>query len=295
MNWEEELKRKAAMINEALDHYLPPADRYPIKIHEAMRYSLFAGGKRLRGALLLSVAEMLEMDPKRVLPAAASVEMIHTYSLIHDDLPAMDDDDFRRGKPTCHRVFGEAIAILAGDALLTLAFQTLGELKKEGFSSDLILGIVDELSRAAGTEGLIGGQVVDLESEGVEVGSDTLAYIHEHKTGALFCAAVRAGAILAGAGEAELQALTDYAKAFGLAFQITDDILDVIGDEKEMGKPAKSDAAKKKATYPAVFGLEESRHIAAEQVRKALHSLKMFGARAAFLEEAARYLLQRKS
>lgn len=295
MSWETELSRKAALINEALDCYLPPAWRYPAKIHEAMRYSLFAGGKRLRGALVLGVAEMLEMDPKRVLPAAASVEMVHTYSLIHDDLPAMDNDDFRRGKPTCHRVFGEAIAILAGDALLTLAFQTLSELRKEGFTSDLILDIVDELSRAAGTEGLIGGQVVDLESEGVEVGSDTLVYIHEHKTGALFCAAVRIGALLAGAGAAELQALTDYAKAFGLAFQITDDILDVVGDEKEMGKPAKSDMAKKKATYPAIFGLEEAHSIAAEQVRKALHSLKMFGARASFLEEAAKYLLQRKS
>lgn len=295
MNWEAELSRKAALINEALDRYLPPAYHYPAKIHEAMRYSLFAGGKRLRGALLLGVAEMLGMDPKRVLPAAASVEMIHTYSLIHDDLPAMDDDDFRRGKPTCHRVFGEAIAILAGDALLTLAFQTLSELKKEGFAPDLILDVVDELSRAAGTEGLIGGQVVDLESEGVEVESDTLAYIHEHKTGALFCAAVRSGALLAGAGASELQALTDYARAFGLAFQITDDILDIVGDEKEMGKPAKSDVAKKKATYPALFGLEKARCIAAEQVRKALHSLEMFGARAAFLEEAAKYLLQRKS
>lgn len=295
MNWEEELSQKAAMINDALDRYLPPASCYPAKIHEAMRYSLFAGGKRLRGALVLAVAEMLKMEPKRVLPAAAAVEMIHTYSLIHDDLPAMDDDDYRRGRPTCHKVFGEAVAILAGDALLTLAFQTLSDLKREGFAPDLILKTIEEVSRAAGTDGLIGGQVVDLESEGVEVEGDTLAYIHEHKTGALFSAAVRSGALLAGADELQLQALTDYARAFGLAFQITDDILDIIGDEKELGKPVKSDLVKNKATYPALFGLEQAQKLAADQVHKAVHSLKMFGAKAAFLEETARYLLQRKS
>ncbi|HHW40704.1 MAG TPA: polyprenyl synthetase family protein [Syntrophomonadaceae bacterium] len=295
MNWERELAQKAAMINAALDRYLPPASQYPPKIHEAMRYSLFAGGKRLRGALVLAVAELLYMEPKRVLPVAASLEMIHTYSLIHDDLPAMDDDDYRRGKPTCHRVFGEAVAILAGDALLTLAFQTLSGLKEEGFDAGLIVKIVEEVSRAAGTEGLIGGQVVDLESEGIQVVSDTLAYIHEHKTGALFRVAVRSGALLAGADALQLQALTDYAAAFGLAFQITDDILDITGDERELGKPVKSDLVKKKATYPAVFGIEQARSLAAEQVKKALHSLEMFGSRAEFLRETVRYLLHRKS
>ncbi len=295
MNWEKELAQKAAMINAALDRYLPPASQYPPKIHEAMRYSLFAGGKRLRGALVLAVAELLNMEPKRVLPVAASLEMIHTYSLIHDDLPAMDDDDYRRGKPTCHRVFGEAVAIIAGDALLTLAFQTLSDLKKEGFDAGLIVKIVEEVSRAAGTDGLIGGQVVDLESEGIQVVSDTLAYIHEHKTGALFRAAVRSGALLAGADARQLQALTDYAAAFGLAFQITDDILDITGDERELGKPVKSDLVKKKATYPAVFGIEQARSLAAEQVNKALHSLEIFGSRAEFLRETVRYLLHRKS
>lgn len=283
------------MINAALDRYLPPASRYPPKIHEAMRYSLFAGGKRLRGALVLAVAELLSMEPKRVLPVAASLEMIHTYSLIHDDLPAMDDDDYRRGKPTCHRVFGEAVAILAGDALLTLAFQTLSDLKKEGFDAGLVVKIVEEVSKAAGTGGLIGGQVVDLESEGIQVMPDTLAYIHEHKTGALFRAAVCSASLLAGADERQLQALTDYAAAFGLAFQITDDILDITGDERELGKPVKSDLVKKKATYPAVFGMEKARRLAAEQVNKALHSLEMFGSRADFLRETVRYLLHRKS
>jgi len=293
--WKKELGEKAALINATLDRYLPQASRYPPKIHEAMRYSVFAGGKRLRGALILAVAELLNMEPKRVLPAAASLEMIHTYSLIHDDLPAMDDDDYRRGKPTCHRVFGEAVAILAGDALLTLAFQTLSNLKKEGFDAGLIVEIVEEVSRAAGTGGLIGGQVVDLESEGIQVTPNTLAYIHEHKTGDLFRAAVRCGALLAGADAHQLQALTDYAAAFGLAFQITDDILDLTGDERELGKPVKSDLVKKKATYPAVFGMEQARRLAAEQVNKALHSLEMFGSRAEFLREAVRYLLHRKS
>ncbi|HAA90460.1 MAG: Polyprenyl synthetase [Thermoanaerobacterales bacterium 50_218] len=295
MTWEGALVAKAEMINEALNHYLPSESVYPPLIHEAMRYSLFAGGKRLRGALTLATAEALGLKQERVLAAACALEMIHTYSLIHDDLPAMDDDDFRRGKPTCHRVYGEAIAILAGDALLTLAFGVLCRLRESGFSPGVILQVIEEVATAAGTKGLIGGQVVDLESEGCEVSPDTVEYIHLHKTAALFRAAVRCGALLAGADQQKLGLLTDYAVALGMAFQITDDILDLIGDEKVLGKPVKSDLAKEKATYPSVFGLEQAREMAAFYVDKALQALETLGPEFEFLRGAACYLLQRRS
>jgi len=295
VNWERELAARAELINEGLDRYLPPASYYPPIIHEAIRYSLFAGGKRLRGALTLAAAEALGMKQTCILPAACALEMIHSYSLIHDDLPAMDDDDYRRGKPTCHLVFGEATAILAGDALLTLAFATLCRLKEEAFQPELIVQVIEEVAVAAGTKGLIGGQVVDLESEGRTPTPDLLEYIHLHKTGALFRAAVRVGALLAQADEQALSALTEYAVAFGLAFQITDDLLDLTGNKVLMGKAAKRDLAKQKATYPALFGLERTRELAALQVRKALQRLEIFDARAEFLREAARYLLYRIS
>lgn len=294
MNWEGALATKADLINEALAHYLPAASDYPTSIHEAMRYSLFAGGKRLRGALTLATAEALGLKQVYVLPAACALEMIHTYSLIHDDLPAIDDDDFRRGKPTCHRVFGEATAILAGDALLTLAFTTLCRLQ-EDFPMGVTLQVIEEIATAAGTRGLIGGQIIDLESEGREVTPNVLEYIHLHKTSALFRAAVRSGALLAKAGIKEVSALTDYAVAFGLVFQITDDILDLTGNETLLGKPTKRDLAKKKATYPSLFGLERARDLAVIQVHKALQSLEIFGTEVEFLREAACYLLCRKS
>ena len=221
--------------------------------------------------------------------------MIHTYSLIHDDLPAMDDDDLRRGKPTCHKVFGEAIAILAGDALLTLAFETLCRLIETGFATGMVMTVVAEVAAAAGAGGLIGGQVVDLESEGQAIDPDQLEYIHVHKTAALFRAALRAGAILAGAGTRDLQALTGYGLSFGLAFQITDDILDITGDEALLGKPLQSDLANRKATYPALYGLEQTRRLAEAQVNKALQSIACLGDRAAFLKAAAQYLLNRQS
>ncbi|MDH7576230.1 MAG: polyprenyl synthetase family protein [Bacillota bacterium] len=294
MNWEKELAVRAGLINEGLDRYLPPVSLYPPSIHEAIRYSLFAGGKRLRGALTLATAEAFGTEQSRILPAACALEMLHTYSLIHDDLPAMDDDDYRRGKPTCHRIFGEATAILAGDALLTLTFETLCHLKQD-FRPGLVVRVIEEVATAAGTRGLIGGQVADLESEGRTVTPELLEYIHLHKTGALFRAAVRTGALLAGADERVLSAFTDYSVAFGLAFQITDDILDLTGSEVLLGKPVKRDLAKQKATYPAFFGLERARELAAYQVRKALQSLEIFGAEAEFLREAARYLLYRES
>ena len=295
MNWEQELSAKAEVINQTLDRCLPGSDCQPALIHRAMRYSIFAGGKRLRGALTLAAAEMLGQAPEPLLPAAAALEMIHTYSLIHDDLPAMDDDDLRRGKPTCHKVFGEAIAILAGDALLTLAFGTLSRLLDNCFAAEPVMRVVAEVAAAAGTDGLIGGQVVDLESEGRVIEPDELAYIHLHKTASLFRAALRTGGILAGADDRELQALTDYGTSFGLAFQITDDILDLTGNEDVLGKPLNSDLANRKATYPAMYGLEQARRLAEAQVNRALHSIAYLGDGAAFLIGAARHVINRQS
>lgn len=295
MNWQQELAARADLVNNALECLLPSASSYPPVIHEAMWYSIFAGGKRLRGALVLATAGMLGLAEKQVLPAAAAVEMIHTYSLIHDDLPAMDNDDYRRGRLTCHRVFGEAVAILAGDALLTLAFETISRLSECGFGPSAVLRVVQEVAAGAGSRGLIGGQVVDLESEGKEVSAAVLKYIHRHKTGALFRAAIRSGAILAGAGDEELNALTGYADAFGLTFQITDDILDITGSEEMLGKKTGRDLARKKATYPGLFGLEKAQEMAAYHVEKCLESLAVFGPRAEFLREAALYLLARQA
>ncbi len=295
MSWEEDLRQKADLINRALDLLLPPSSAYPIRLHEAMRYTVFAGGKRLRGALLLAVSEMLGTDAGRVLPAAASLEMIHAYSLIHDDLPAMDDDDYRRGKLTCHKVYGEAAAILAGDALLTLAFGALTRLREKGFDAAVVLRVIQEVYRAAGSQGLVGGQAVDLESEGNPVSVKTLEYIHSHKTAALFSAAVRSGALLAGAGEDELQALSDYAAAFGLAFQITDDLLDLTGDQALLGKKPGSDLAKKKATYPGSLGVDQARETAERCVEQCLHSVARFGAPAGFLRDAASCLVNRET
>lgn len=295
MNWEQQLGAKAAIINETLDRCLPDAEKSPTSIHQAMRYSIFAGGKRLRGAFVLAAAEALGQPQLPLLPAAAALEMIHTYSLIHDDLPAMDNDDLRRGKPTCHKVYGEAMAILVGDALLTLAFATLCRLQPAGFGAGPVMRVVGEVAGAAGTDGLIGGQVVDLESEGRETAPGELEYIHLRKTGALFNASLRTGAILAGAEPRVLQALTEFGLNFGLAFQITDDILDLTGDETLLGKPLNSDLANHKATYPALYGLERARRLAEAQVNKALLSIACLGARAAFLIGAAQHLLNRQS
>lgn len=295
MKWKEELHCKAELINCALDNYLPLSSDYPTSVHEAARYSLFAGGKRLRGAFTMAAAAIFGVEERRVLPAAGALEMIHTYSLIHDDLPAMDDDDYRRGKPTCHRVYGEALAILAGDALLTRAFEIICLLQEEGFKGSIVVSVVQEISQAAGSLGMIGGQVVDLESEGAPISEETLEYIHCHKTGALFMAAVRCGALLADVSERELDLLTQYASAFGLAYQITDDLLDITGDEKLLGKKTGRDIAKNKATYPALLGTHRARELAARQVEVCHLSLASFGPEADFFREAADYLLTRRS
>jgi geranylgeranyl diphosphate synthase type II len=278
-------------VNRALDHFLPAASARPATIHKAMRYSLFAGGKRMRPALVFAAAEACGGRDADALPLACAVECIHTYSLIHDDLPAMDNDDFRRGKPTNHKVFGEGIAVLAGDALLTQAFEIAAQCRAWPRHShrDIIL----EIARASGSLQLIAGQVADLEGEGKAISAARLKYIHERKTSALLCCSVRLGGMSANCTSTQLRALTDFGYHVGLAFQIIDDILDVTQTSEQLGKTAGKDTAAQKATYPAIIGLEKSRKIAAQLTNRAFAALKIFRGRAAALEALAAYLLQR--
>jgi geranylgeranyl diphosphate synthase type II len=279
------LAEKAAKTEQALRTYCGTWNGVPKVLWEAMEYSLFAGGKRLRPGLVLGAAELVCGDDSAAVPAACAVEMIHTYSLIHDDLPAMDDDDLRRGKPTSHRVYGEATAILAGDALLTMAFDIAAQTQNAR--------VVSELARAAGVEGMAGGQVLDLESTDKSLSLDDVRRLHELKTGALMRASVRTGAILAGASDEQLEALTRYGQRVGLAFQIADDILDVVGSEKALGKPVGSDAAKQKATYPALVGLERAQELAVEAADAAIDTLDLFGQEADTFRGVARFIVDR--
>jgi geranylgeranyl diphosphate synthase type II len=285
------LESRTARINRVLDDFLPPATARPATIHRAMRYSLFAGGKRLRPALCLAAAAACGGREADALPAACAVECIHTYSLVHDDLPAMDDDDLRRGKPTNHKVFGEGIAILAGDALLTQAFEILVQGRARLRYSHRTLTL--ELARASGSLQLIAGQVADLEGEGKRISAAQLKYIHERKTSALLCCSARLGGMSANCSPAQLRALTDFGYHVGLAFQIIDDILDVTQTSDKLGKTAGKDTAAQKATYPAIVGLEKSRRIAAQLTQRAFAALKPFRGRARALEAMAEYLLQR--
>jgi geranylgeranyl diphosphate synthase type II len=258
------LREQQRLVDAALDRLTPTESTPPETIHRAMRYSLFAGGKRIRPILCMQAAAAVSDDAPGVIDAACSLEMIHTYSLIHDDLPALDNDDFRRGKPTCHKVFGDAMAILAGDALFTLAIQTL--VRIEGPDAARKVALIGELSFASGTvEGMIGGQVTDIEGERQPPTAELLDRIHRAKTGALLRASVRMGAICAGATEAELEAISRYGEHAGLAFQIVDDILDVEESSEALGKTAGKDAAQGKITFPAVYGLDVSRGMALEQ------------------------------
>jgi len=278
-------------VEEALRRLVPPESAPPESIHKAMRYSLFAGGKRIRPILCIAAAQAVSDSPAGIESAACALELIHTYSLIHDDLPALDNDDLRRGRPTCHKVFGEAIAILAGDALLTLAFQVLAQLDCEpGRKTRLI----EELALAAGTvDGMIGGQVHDLEGEGQHPTAALLKAIHRAKTGALLKASLRMGAIYAGARDDQLQALSCYGEHIGLAFQIVDDVLDVEQPSEALGKTAGKDAKQQKITFPAVYGLEQSRAMA-EQERIAAHlALRAFDDRAEKLRELADFIVRR--
>ncbi|CAI2717853.1 polyprenyl synthetase family protein [Nitrospina watsonii] len=282
------------IIDEAIPLFLPDADTYPVSIHESMHYSLSAGGKRLRPTLLIAAAEAVGGDRNHVLPFAVAAEFLHTYTLIHDDLPALDNDSLRRGKPTNHKVFGEAIAILAGDALLTQAFVLMtNAFLMEAVPHENILRASHEMAQALGSTGVIGGQVVDLESEGKPIEASTLEYIHIYKTGFFFKSCVRVGAILGRADGKQLGALSRFGAHIGLAFQIIDDILDIVGDKATLGKDVGSDVSKNKATYPALFGLEESRKKADSLVEEAISSLGDFDERANPLREIARFFVQR--
>jgi geranylgeranyl diphosphate synthase type II len=278
-------------VNAGLDYFLPKATAKPATIHKAMRYSLFAGGKRMRPALCLAAAQACGGKMGEALPLACAVECIHTYSLIHDDLPAMDNDDFRRGKPTNHKVFGEGIAILAGDALLTQAFEIIAQAKGWPRYQHQVLTL--ELARASGSLQLVAGQVADLEGEGKPTTAAQLRYIHERKTSALLCCSVRLGGMSANCTAAQLQALTDFGYHVGLAFQVIDDILDVTQSSEKLGKTAGKDVTAHKATYPAIVGLEKSRKIATQLTDKAFAALKPFHGKAVALEALAQYLLKR--
>jgi len=294
MTIREYLSARTGLVERALDRWVPAASIEPETIHKAMRYSLFAGGKRVRPILCMAACDVVHPDAPGVVDAAATLEMIHTYSLIHDDLPALDNDDLRRGMATNHKVFGEAMAILAGDALLTLAFQVLGSLGEVG--AERRSRLVVELATASGTvRGMIGGQVHDIEGEGVAPNMALLEKIHRAKTGALLRASVRIGAIYAGAQAAQLEALTAYGEHTGLAFQIVDDILDIEESSEALGKTAGKDLAQQKITFPAVFGLAESKRMAEEERQKAHAALEQFGDRALRLREIADLIVDRKS
>jgi geranylgeranyl diphosphate synthase type II len=291
---QEFLKDRARQIDAALDRLLPSETERPESIHRAMRYSVFAGGKRLRPTLCLESGRIAHARESEVLPVACAIEIIHTYSLVHDDLPALDNDDLRRGQPTVHKTFGEAIAILAGDALLTRAFQILAGAEDTNFFSVKRISAMQEVASAIGTvHGMIGGQVVDLESEGKEIAAETLQYVHRSKTGALIRASVRAGVLLGDVTAVELDELSRYGEKIGLAFQIVDDILDVVSSREVLGKTPGKDRSTRKATYPAMFGLEASRGKAKRLVDEAISALEAFGPEADHLRELACFFVER--
>jgi geranylgeranyl diphosphate synthase type II len=294
MTFSEYIALQQKRVDAALERWVPAESVDPATIHRAMRYSLFAGGKRMRPVLAIAAAEAVADEPAGIESAACSLELIHTYSLIHDDLPALDNDDLRRGRPTCHKVFGDAMAILAGDALLTLAFEVLAKL--ECVDAERRIALVRELATASGTVGgMIGGQVNDIEGEGKFPTAHLLESIHRAKTGALLCASVRMGAIYAGADEHQLNALTRFGEHIGLAFQIVDDILDVEQSSEALGKTAGKDAQQQKITFPAVYGLERS-HSMAEQERIQAHvALQPFDDRADRLRQIADYVVRRNA
>jgi geranylgeranyl diphosphate synthase, type II len=293
MNLKAYLRSRQKEIDRALDRYLPKATVKPATLHKAMRYSLFAGGKRLRPILCLAAAEACHGKIENALPLACALECIHTYSLVHDDLPSMDNDDFRRGRPTCHKVFGDGIAVLAGDALLTIAFEIVSKAKPSPrYDMSILLG---EVAVAAGSQRLIAGQVADLEAEGKKVNRGQLRYIHENKTAAILTTSVRVGAMSANAEPKKLRAITNFGRGLGLAFQVIDDILDVTQTSEMLGKSAGKDIAARKATYPAVIGLEKSRAEARRLTREAHDALSIFGSREAeSLHALANYLLERE-
>ena len=290
---QETLEHGQALTDAALDRLIPLETEQPVSIHKAMRHSVFAGGKRLRPVLCMEAGRMVAGSlPKKIEELGAALEMLHTYSLIHDDLPALDNDDLRRGRPTCHKVFGEALAILAGDALQTQAYEVLARLE---CPAEARVRIIEEIARGTGTRnGMIGGQVVDLEAEHTQPTPEMLEYIHRAKTAALITASLVSGGLYAGANSTEVAKLRAFGRSIGLAFQIVDDVLDVTQSSEQLGKTAGKDTAAQKATYPALFGIDESIRKADSLVSAAFSELESFGDRAETLKELARYLVERK-
>jgi geranylgeranyl diphosphate synthase type II len=292
----EECRRK---IDALLDEWLPKEDELPSLLHQAMRYSVLAGGKRLRPFLVIESCRVVGGDEEKALPAACAVEVLHTYTLVHDDLPSMDNDDFRRGKPTCHKVFGEGMAVLCGDALQTLAFEWLAtKLPEKGVPSDVALKCVAVLAHASGSKWLVGGQALDIteQAKGYSDRSpEKVLLIHERKTSALMRACCVIGGLIGNATEAQIEALSDYGYWLGLAFQITDDISDEIGDPEKLGKSVGKDKQQKKLTYPMFFGIERSRELAAEAAERAVEALSIFGEEANLLRSLAEHVLERQS
>ena len=290
------LDERKTLVDKALQKFMPNPSGLASDVIKAMNYSLFAGGKRIRPILCIAGAEAVGGSADNVVPVACAIEFIHTYSLIHDDLPVMDNDDFRRGKPTNHKVFGEAIALLAGDGLLTLAFNLMaGYGAEKKVEKKALLRVIDLIASAAGYKGMVGGQVVDITYEGKEPDPNVVEYIHRHKTAALIAASVTAGNILAGGNKDEEKSINRYGQQIGLAFQIADDILNIEGDKKVMGKGIGSDKERGKITYPSVFGTAESKTIQKELIKNAIDSLKRFDTRAEPLRDLARYIIERKT
>ncbi|MBF0273632.1 MAG: polyprenyl synthetase family protein [Nitrospinae bacterium] len=296
MNIKNYLSVNIERVNSVLDELLVEENHYPENISNAVRYSVFAGGKRIRPLLSIAASECLGINPERFIRFGAAIELIHTYTLIHDDLPCIDNDDYRRGKKTCHKVFGEALAVLAGDALQTCAFEVFSQsIEAENINPKNQLNALWEFTRAIGIDGTIGGQVVDIESEGKEMTASTLEYIHDKKTGALILFSVKLPALLEGSNEKSLKALSLFGEKIGLAFQVVDDILDITGNEKTLGKTPGKDEKSKKLTYPSLYGIEKSREIADTLYGEAVNALDMFGNNANNLKSIAELIVKRNS
>lgn len=293
MDFYKEFEEKIIEVNKSLEKFIEEKDNPQATIYKAMNYSLHAGGKRIRPVILISVAELLGASRENVMPFACAIEMIHTYSLIHDDLPCMDNDDLRRGKPTNHKVYGDALAVLAGDALLNKAFEVI--LKNSQVSPNMTLAALSEIADASGTEGMIGGQVIDIESENKQIDAVTLMTLHLHKTAALIMASAKVGALLGGGSREDLINFEEFARYLGIAFQIKDDILDVCGEVEKLGKKTGVDDEKNKSTFVRIYGLEQSEKLLSDYTQKAIDSLSSYGEKSEFLSELAKFLLNREN
>ena len=293
MDFYKELEEKIIEVNKSLEKFIEEKEAPQATIYKAMNYSINAGGKRIRPVIMLACSELIGGNSDGVMPFACAIEMIHTYSLIHDDLPCMDNDDLRRGKPTNHKVFGEAMAVLAGDALLNKAFEVI--LKNSQMSPNMTIAALSEIATASGTEGMIGGQVIDIESEDKQIDAVTLMTLHLNKTGALIMAAAKVGALLSGGSREDLLLMEEFSRYLGIAFQIKDDILDVEGSVEALGKKTGADKENNKSTFVSIYGLEQSKKVLADYTEKAIETLSSYGERAEFLIELSRFLLSREN